>query len=104
MAIGIGSSVYCVDDSIPSHLDMEAFKKDFPQWVKKDKKYTIREILENDGIVVSVLLEELKNPIRFFPNTIGRFQESSFRITRFREAEPNKVTENVSEKALELIN
>ena len=41
---------------------------------------------ENDGLVVSVLLEEVKNPIRYF-TTIGRYKESSFRIDRFREIE-----------------
>ena len=81
----VGSKVICIDDSIPSHLNMEQFRNDFHQWIKKDEIYTIREILPNDGIVTSVLLEEVKNPIRFFSKTIGRFQESSFRIDRFRE-------------------
>ena len=54
--------------------------------IKKGEEYTIRQIDENDGLVVSVLLEEVKNPIRYF-TTIGRFKESSFRIERFREIE-----------------
>lgn len=82
----IGTKVICVDDSLKEGLNMEEFKKDFEQWVKKGKEYTIRSIDENDGLVVSVLLEEIKNPIRYF-KTIGRFKESSFKIERFREIE-----------------
>ena len=83
----IGTRILCVDDSIPAHLDMEVFKKEFPNWVKKDEKYTIRDIFYNDNIVTSIVVKELKNPILFFPGTINRSQEASFRITRFRELE-----------------
>jgi hypothetical protein len=86
MGINIGTKVICVDSSIKEGLNMEEFKMDFEQWVKKGEEYTIRSIDENDGLVVSVLLEEIKNPIRYF-KTIGRFKESSFKIERFREIE-----------------
>ena len=46
----IGSRVICIDDSIPTHLDMEIFKKEFPNWVKKNKIYRIRDIFHNDNI------------------------------------------------------
>ena len=82
----IGSKVICIDDSLKEGLNMEEFHRDFHQWIKKWEEYTIRQIDENDGLVVSVLLEEVKNPIRYF-TTIGRFKESSFRIERFREIE-----------------
>ena len=82
----IGSKVICIDDSLKQGLNMEEFHRDFYQWVKKGEEYTIRAIDDNDGLVVSVLLEEIKNPIRYF-KTIGRFKESSFRIERFREIE-----------------
>ena len=82
----IGSKVICIDDSLKQGLNMEEFHRDFHQWIKKGEEYTIREIDENDGLVVSVLLEEVKNPIRYF-TTIGRYKESSFRIDRFRELE-----------------
>ena len=87
----IGTRILCVDDSIPAHLDMEIFKKEFPNWVKKDEKYTIRDIFYNDNIVTSIVVKELKNPILFFPGTINRSQEASFRITRFRELEEDEV-------------
>lgn len=83
----VGSKVVCIDDSIQEHLLNELFR-DFEYWVKKDEEYTIREIDDNDGIVVSVLLEEIKNPIRYF-KSIGRFKESSFKIDRFREINKN---------------
>ena len=89
----IGTRILCVDDSIPAHLDMEVFKKEFPNWVKKDEKYTIRDIFYNDNIVTSIVVKELKNPILFFPGTINRSQEASFRITRFRELEEDEVEE-----------
>ena len=89
----IGSRVICIDDSIPTHLDMEIFKKEFPNWVKKNKIYRIRDIFHNDNIVTSIIVKELKNPILFFPGTINRSQEASFRITRFRELEEDEVEE-----------
>ena len=89
----IGTRILCVDDSIPAHLDMEVFKKEFPNWVKKDEKYTIRDIFYNDNIITSIVVKELKNPILFFPGTINRSQEASFRITRFRELEEDEVEE-----------
>ena len=89
----IGPRILCVDDSLPAHLDMEIFKKEFPNWVKKDEKYTIRDIFYNDNIVTSIVVKELKNPILFVPGTINRSQEASFRITRFRELEEDEVEE-----------
>lgn len=82
----VGSRVICIDSSIPPYKNLQDFWKDFPNWIKKDEKYTIREILDNDGIVTSVLLEEIVNPIRHFLS-INRNQEASFRIERFRELE-----------------
>ena len=92
----IGTRILCVDDSIPAHLDMEIFKKEFPNWVKKNKIYQIRDIFYNDNIVTSIVVKELKNPILFFPGTINRSQEASFRITRFRELEEEEELQAVS--------
>ena len=89
----IGTKVICIDDSIPTHLDMEIFKKEFPNWVKKNKIYRIRDIFYNDNIVTSIVVKELKNPILFFPGTINRSQEASFKITRFRELDENEIEE-----------
>ena len=99
----INSRIVCVNDSIPSYVDIEVFKKEFPNWVKKDEKYTVRDIFYNDDIVTSIVVVELKNPILFFPNTINRHQEASFRIDRFREIE-YEVEELVNEKVEELVN
>lgn len=82
----VGSKVICIDSSIPPHMK-EEISKDFQQWVIRDTKYTIREISDNDGIVTSVLLEEIHNRPVYFPNTIGRVAEPAFRITRFRKLE-----------------
>lgn len=82
----IGSKVICIDDSIKEGLNMDEFHRDFEQWIKKGTHYTIRKINDNNGLVTSVLLEEIKNPIRYF-HSIDNFQESSFRIDRFRELE-----------------
>ncbi len=98
----IGSKIICIDDSIPSYVDIEVFKKEFPNWVKKDETYTVRDIFYNDDIVTSIIVVELKNPILFFPNTINRYQEASFRIDRFREIE-HEVEELVNERIEELV-
>ena len=91
-----GSKVICIDDSINPNIDMETFKREFPNWVKKGEHYTIREIDDNDGLVTSVTLEELRNPILFF-TTIDRAKEASFKIDRFRELLPDEVKENINE-------
>ena len=93
----IGTRVQCVDDSIPAHIDMEIFKKEFPNWIKKEAYYHIRDIFYNDGIVTSVILVELRNPILFFPGTINRSQEASFKIDRFREMEVNEEEHELEE-------
>lgn len=98
----IGTRVVCVDASIKPHMADE-IAKDFQQWVVKDKQYTIREILDNDGIVTSVLLEEIHNRPLFFRKTINRVQEPSFRIDRFRELEKSEQTEKVTKRQTALI-
>lgn len=97
MPFEIGQKVICVDASVPAHLNPETFKREFPNWVKQDVKYTIRDVFYNDNIVTSVVLVELRNPILYFPNTIGRHQEASFRATRFRELDVNEETEELVE-------
>lgn len=82
----IGNRVICVDDYIQPHM-REEIAKDFQQWVTKGKVYTIREILENDGIVPGVLLEEIHNKPLYFAKTINRVQEPAFGIFRFDEYE-----------------
>lgn len=97
--LGVGDEVICINDSRPNGWTSEHF----PQWVKKDEKYTIREILENDDIVIGILVEELINPIVYIA-LIDREQESAFASWRFSklrtayEIEEEKNFEQVSEK------
>lgn len=58
--------------------------QDFEIWITRDKEYTIREILDNNGIVTGLLLEEVHNFPKFF-KLINRFQEPAFAQWRFRK-------------------
>ena len=78
-----GDKVICVDASIDPEK-AEEIKRDFEIWITKDKEYTIREILENEGIVPGALLEEVHNFPKFF-KLLGRFQEPAFALWRFRK-------------------
>ncbi|MDB5023760.1 MAG: hypothetical protein JWP78_1515 [Mucilaginibacter sp.] len=78
-----GDKVICIDASIEPDK-AEEIKRDFEIWVTKDKEYTIREILDNNGIVPGLLLEEVHNFPKFF-KLINRFQEPAFAVWRFRK-------------------
>jgi hypothetical protein len=101
MIFNIGDSVICIDDFMQPHT-VEELKKNVPNWVKKDSKYTIRAILNNRGIVTGVLLEEIDNPILYFEK-IGGFQEPAFAEWRFRKLKPNETMVNVAEDVLEIV-
>ena len=89
----VGSRVLCTDSSIKaSEIFMVSMVYDM--WVDKGREYTIREVLDNDGIVTGLLLKEVVNdPI---PQELlgGRFQEPAFRITRFQELHDDMVEVN----------
>ena len=103
---GVGDRVRCVNDAKPKDFKPQHY----PNWVKEGEEYHIREIFDNDNIVVGVLLEELANPIYFIP-LIGRAQENAFATWRFEieqtayaieeEKEAEKITEEIL-KELEL--
>ena len=78
-----GDKVICIDASIDPEKSGE-IRRDFEIWVTKDKEYTIREILDNNGIVPGVLLDEIHNFPKFF-KLINRMQEPAFAIWRFRK-------------------
>lgn len=78
-----GTKVICIDASIDPDKQ-EEIARDFEIWIKKDEEYTIREILDNDGIVTGVLLEEVYNLPKFM-HLINRIQEPAFAIWRFRK-------------------
>lgn len=97
--LGAGDEVVCIDDARPDGWTSEHY----PQWVQKDTKYIIRELLDNDDIVVGVLLMELRNP-SFFIKLIGRDQEGAFATWRFAklrtayEISEEKEAEKISKK------
>lgn len=76
-----GDKVICIDARIDP-AKAEEIKQDFEIWINKDKEYTIREILENDGIVPGVLLDEVHNFPKYF-KLLNRFQEPAFALWRF---------------------
>src|SRR5690606_7501748 len=78
-----GDKVICIDDSIDPAKSAE-IAQDFEMWVKKDVEYTIRELLDNDGIVTGILLEEIYNIPKYF-HLLGRTQEPAFAAWRFRK-------------------
>ena len=75
---GVGDEVVCIDDKKPTGWSSDAF----PEWVIEGDKYTIRDILGNDGIVVGILLNELHNP-SVYQKLLGREQEGAFASWRF---------------------
>jgi hypothetical protein len=78
-----GDKVVCIDAKIEPQKS-EEIKRDFEIWVTKDKEYTIREILDNQGIVPGVLLDEVHNFPKYF-KLINKFQEPAFALWRFRK-------------------
>lgn len=101
MAFYIGDKVVCIDDTMQSHTITE-LKKNVPNWVKKDEQYTIRNILDNKGIVTGILLEEIQNPVLYFEK-IGGFQEPAFAEWRFRKLAKNEIMEEVEQEVLEMV-
>lgn len=80
-----GDKVVCIDDSIQSHTLLE-LSIDVPKWVEKGKEYKVRDVFFNNGIVTSITLENLINPVKFF-RLINKFQEPAFSEWRFRKVE-----------------
>lgn len=78
-----GDKVICINDKIDPEKS-EEIRRDFEIWITRDKEYTIREILDNNGIVTGVLLDEVHNFPKFF-KLINRFQEPAFAQWRFRK-------------------
>lgn len=97
-----GDKVICINDKIDADK-VEEIRRDFEIWITKDKEYTIREILDNNGIVTGVLLEEVHNFPKFF-NLINRYQEPAFAIWRFRKLNyaTNQQAEEHSEELVEV--
>lgn len=78
-----GDKVICINAAIDPEKS-EEIRRDFEIWVTKDQEYTIREILDNKGIVTGVLLDEIHNFPKYF-KLINKFQEPAFAQWRFRK-------------------
>lgn len=79
-----GTKVVCIDDDfsrVINRLNKAAsgLTLIFPE---KDKQYVIREVFDNEGIVDSVVLEEIWNPTFMIP-VINKRRELAFRADRF---------------------
>jgi hypothetical protein len=97
----VGKKVVCIDDSIKPGKE-EFVKYAFPSWIRKDQIYTIRAIVENQGIVPGMLLKEVVNP-SIYIHLVKAYQEPAFRLDRFRELEDSELEEDlVEELSLEL--
>lgn len=81
-----GDKIICIDDSIKADQLMFVSKA-YRTWVKRDSMYTIREVLDNDGIVTGLLLDEIRNGAIPQPLLGGRWQEPAFRVSRFAPME-----------------
>jgi len=97
----VGKKVVCIDDSIkPGKEDFVKYA--FPSWIKQGQIYTVRAIVENQGIVPGMLLKEVVNP-SIFIHLVKSYQEPAFRLERFKELEEQYNSEEiVNELELEI--
>lgn len=97
-----GDIVLCVNDTKSHDLKEWIDECNFPVlWIKKDKKYTIREVLENDGIATGLLLEEIIN-FPFYIPILNRSQELGYAVWRFRKVQelPDNLEVEKEEKVI----
>jgi len=90
-----GDLVRCINDRIDADKIAE-ISKDFENWIVKGEQYKVREVLNNDGIVTGILLEEVHNFPKYF-KLIGRTQEPAFATWRFEKVVEAEVGDEVLE-------
>lgn len=92
----VGKKVICIDDSIkPGKEDFVRYA--FPSWIKEGKIYTVRAIIDNQGIVPGMYLREVVNP-SIYIKLVGQHQEPAFRLDRFKELEEDSLEESLEEE------
>lgn len=96
----VNDKVICIDDGIKPEM-LPTIVKYYDQWVKKGNTYTIREIVDNDGIVDGVLLNEIKNKTIYI-ELIDKKQEPAFGMFRFSTIEHDELKEQIKEYIIEL--
>jgi len=90
----IGSKIICINSAKLPHT-VEELNADCPSWIKEGATYQIRGFSDAD-FVIGVLLEEVRNPLKFFRLT-GDVREPAFRTDRFRLLQEDEVTTEVEE-------
>ncbi len=89
----VNDRVICVDDSILAEV-MPTIVRYYKNWVSRDQIYTVRQVVDNDGIVDGVLLEEIRNePI--YIELIDKKQEPAFGMFRFRLLQEDAMMESI---------
>ncbi len=97
----VGKKVVCIDDSIKPGKE-EFVKYAFPSWIKEGKVYTVRALVDNQGIVPGLLLNEVVNP-HIYIHLVKTYQEPAFKLDRFKELEEDSLAEDlIDELKLEL--
>lgn len=93
-----GKIVVCINDDFGRVLNslMKAAMGLTLEFPTKGKKYTIRNIFDNEGIVVSVTLEEIWNPTFDIP-LLNKRRELAFKADRFAPLEENEIEEGQEE-------
>ena len=96
--LDIGDEVRCKDASRKPE-NMVVVLKNFPIWIKQDKKYIVRDVFRNDDIVVGIVLQDVKNPEIYIP-LLKRMQEPAFAFWRFTKTKSAYQIEEEKSKAV----
>jgi hypothetical protein len=81
--IEIGDEVICINSAMKPG-DKEFILRNYPVWIKEGDKYIVRDVFNNDGIVVGIVLVNRRNPPVYIP-LLKRMQEPAFAYFRFKK-------------------